>query len=84
MQQQQKEADFLVLKNEKKQTLYEMDVGVIFLINSLTDMGDTYFGHTLWWCSVQIAPQTMSRKAHTVCHDEECRIHCRWEKEYFI
>lgn len=22
-----------------------------------------------------------SRKARTVCHDEECRIHCRQQKE---
>lgn len=47
-------------------------------------MGDTYFDHILWWCSVPRAPQMMSRKARTVCHDEECQIHCRKKKEYVI
>lgn len=77
MPQQLKGADSSVLKIENR--LWQVDLDWIFGRISSKDMGDTYFGHTLLWCSVPRVPRTMSRKARTVCHDEGCRLHCRWQ-----
>lgn len=77
MPQRLKGADSSVLKIENK--LWQVDLDWIFGRISSKHMGDTYSGHILLWCSVPREPRRMSRKARTVCHDEECRLHCRWQ-----